>query len=150
MPGNNLPLYAKNAVNSAGGNASTALSATITAAANDFTGAGASNVLIMTADATAGATGTFLLGFLVKATGTNVASVARLFLNNGATNATVTNNTFVDEMPLPVTTAAAAGGTGPTIFWPYNKVVQPGFRMYVGLGTAVTGGWQFTPIYGDF
>lgn len=133
-----------------GGNGSAAVSATITAAANDFTGAGANNVLVMTADASAGATGTFLLGFMVKATGTNVPSVARLFLNNSSTNATATNNTFIDEMPLPTTTAAAAGGTGPTIFWPYNKVVQPGFRMYIGLGTAVTGGWQFTPIYGDF
>lgn len=55
-------------------------SPTITTAANDFTGLGANNVLCYTADATNGG---FIQRLRFKAIGTNTASVARIFINNG-------------------------------------------------------------------
>ena len=147
MPANNLPMYVKAVSNSSTGGNTKTFSAPITAAANDFTGAGANNVLVATMDST---NGSFLLGFMCKANGTNVATVARMFLNNGSTNATATNNTFMSELPLPATTAAAAGITSNDIWWPINRPFEPGTRIYIGLGTAVAAGWQFTPFYGQY
>jgi hypothetical protein len=147
MPANNLPMYVRRASNSSTGGNTKTFSDIITLAANDFTGAGANNVLVATIDAT---NGSFLVGFTVKATGTNVATVARMFLNNGSTNATAINNALISEMSLPATTASATTNTSADIFWPIGKPLEPGTRIYIGLATAVASGWQFVPVYGDF
>jgi hypothetical protein len=140
-------MYVRRGSNSSTGGNTKTFSATITAAANDFTGAGANNVLVATSDAT---NGSFLVGFMVKATGTNVATVARMFLNNGSTNATAANNAFISEMSLAATTASATTNTSSEIFWPIGRPLEAGTRIYVGLATAVAAGWQFVPVYGDF
>src|SRR5687767_13268714 len=132
MPGNNDPIFSKQGDLST--NSSTGMSQAITAAANDFTGVSANNRLVFTADATNGSP---LSRLRFKGGGTNVATVARIFLNNGADPTVATNNSFFGELPLPATTAAAAGATGPDIDYPMNIVLPPGWRVYVGLGTAV-------------
>jgi len=147
MAANNLPMYVKAVSNSSTGGSTKTFSAKITLAANDFDGTNANNVLVATMDSV---NGSFLLGFMCKANGTNVASVARMFLNNGSTNATATNNTFLSELPLPATTAAAAGITSNDIWWPINRPFEPGTKIYIGLGTAVAAGWQFIPFYGTY
>lgn len=148
MAANNLPMYTKNILNSAGGSAApTAFSATITLAANDFTGAGANNVLV----ATAGTNGSFLQKLIFKATGSNTAiTVARVFLNNGLTNATAANNTMIAEYMLPVTTASTSALTSPAQDLILNVPIQAGSRIYVGLTVAAAGGWQCTPVYGEY
>jgi hypothetical protein len=47
---------------------------------------------------TAGADGAFLQKLKIRPKGTNVATVLRVFLNNGATPTTATNNMLYDEM----------------------------------------------------
>ena len=126
------------------------MASVVTAAANDFTGAGANNALVFTADATNGG---LISRIRFKAAGTNVASVARIFINNGSANTTAANNTFFGEVALPVTTANAAGTTGPDLeyVFPYaGLALNPGFRIYWGLGTAVAAGWMATPVAGKY
>lgn len=127
-------------------NNATGMNQPITAAANDFTGAGANNSLVFTADVN----GSFLQRLRFKAAGTNVATVARIFVNNGSTPTTAANNTLIGDISLPATTASAVASTGPDIDYPLNIALPPNFRVYVGLGTAVAGGWFVTPIAGDF
>jgi hypothetical protein len=128
-------------------NSGTGMAQPITLAANDFTGAGANNVLVFTADSSNGG---FISRLRLKAAGSNVASVLRIFINNGATNATATNNLFFGEIALPITTALASGNSGPDLDYPLNLALNPGFRIYVGLGTAVAGGWVVTPVAGRY
>src|SRR5689334_7621192 len=59
---------------------------------------------LFTADATNGG---FIREVRVRAVGTNSnPSCLRLFINNGSTTATVSNNSLIDEINLPATTAS--------------------------------------------
>jgi hypothetical protein len=127
-------------------NGTTGMNALVTAAANDYTGAGANNSLVFTAHATAGS---YIQRLRFKAGGTNVATVARVFINNGSANTIATNNVFYGEVSLPATTAIATAATV-DIDYPLNFALKPGFRIYIGLGTAVAAGWVVTPMAGDY
>jgi hypothetical protein len=98
---------------------------------------------------TAGANGSFVSKIKIRPRGTNVASVARFFLNNGSTPATATNNMLFDEVGLPATTnSEVAAIVGNEL--PMNIALPAGWRIYVTLGTAVAGGYAFTTIGGDY
>ena len=142
-------MYTKNVLNSAGGSAApTVFSSPITLAANDYTGAGANNVLVATGNAT---TPSFLQKLIFKATGTNASiTIARVFLNNGLTNATAANNALIAEYMLPVSTASTTALTSPIQDLILNVPIQAGSRIYVGLTVAAAGGWQCTPVYGEY
>lgn len=126
-------------------NSSTTFPAVITAAANDVTGAGANNVLCFTASANGG----FVQRLRFKPIGTNVASMIRIFINNGATNATSTNNVMWDEIPLPATTISTTSQMTPIDF-PMGILLPPSFKIYAGLTIAVAGGWQVIPVAGEY
>ena len=102
--------------------------------------------LVFTADAVDGSR---LEKLRVRPKGTNVASVLRVFLNNGSTTATAANNMLYDELSLPATTntevASIAG-----LEVPMNMSLPPGWRVYVTLGTAVAGGYAVTGVGGDY
>lgn len=144
MAGNANPIYT--AQGEVANNGTTGMNQLITAAANDYTGAGASNTLIFTADAT---NGSYVERIRLKATGTNVASVMRFFINNGSANTTATNNTFHGETSLPATTIIATAATI-EIDYPLGFALPPSFRLYMGLGTAVTAGWVATVVGGNY
>lgn len=144
MAANTAPIYSiKGDVTS---DNATAMAPTFTTAAADYTGIGANNKLVFTADATNGG---FIQRLRFKAIGTNTASVARIFINNGATNGTATNNSFYGEQSLPGTTAI---NTAATIEMDYimNFALPAGFRIYVGLATTVAAGWVVTPVGGEY
>ena len=149
MPANTTPIWVLTPNLSATGSGSTTLSQPITLAANDFTGAGANNSLIFTA----GASSTLIDKIRFKAIGTNVQTVARMFLNNGLTNLTAANNLFIDEVQLPASTASANSITAPAIDYVFSGrglFVPPNFRIYVGLGTAVSACWVPFAIAADY
>ena len=126
--------------------AANTISPVIVNAANDVTGAGANNILIFTA----GVDGSFIQRIRFKPVGTNsAASMIRLFLNNGSANTTATNNSFLDEIPLPVSTIST---TVPLQIQelPLNILIPPNWRIYAGLTVAGTAGWQCIPIAGTF
>src|SRR4051812_17212374 len=77
---------------------------------------------ILTANTAKDGTGTVVTIFVADATnggrvervraralGTNVATVLRIFINNGSTNATAANNTLWAEATLPATTLSEVG-----------------------------------------
>lgn len=144
MPGNIDPIYTR--VGDVTKDGTTGMSALVTAAANDYTGAGANNVLVFTADAT---NGSFLQRIRMKAGGTNVATVARFFINNGSDPTVASNNAFFGEISLPAVTASATASTT-DVEYGMNLALPPGFRVYAGLGTAVAAGWSFIGIGGKY
>lgn len=144
MPANNDPIYSREG--EVANNSTTGMNQLVTAAANDYTGIGANNSLIFTADAT---NGSFVQRIRFKAGGTNVASVARIFINNGSTVGTATNNVFYGEISLPATTATATAATV-DLDYPMNYALPAGFRIYFGLGTAVSAGWAATVVAGNY
>lgn len=126
-------------------NDGTGMNQAITLAANDYTGAGANNSLVFTA----GANGAYVKGLWLKPAGTNVASALRAFVNNGSANTTAANNSFLDDISLPATTASAVLGTV-LLYMPIERAIPAGFRIYVGLATAVAAGWVVTPEAGQY
>lgn len=81
--------------------------------------------------------------------GTNVTTVIRLFLNNGSTNATGTNNALLKEFTLPATTASNAAALV-DLEWDADLVLPAGYKINAAMGTAVSAGWQITAIGGDY
>lgn len=144
MPANVNPIYTKTPdVASDGG---TTNSTTLTSAANDFTGVSANYAL----NHTAGANGSYVKKLRFKARGSNVATVARIFLNNGSTPGTGSNNRFFGEIALPATSASANNLTGADIDYPMEIAIPNGWRVYVGIATAVAGGWDVTAVAGQY
>jgi hypothetical protein len=125
--------------------------ATISAAntAKDGTG---TVVTIFTADATNGGR---VDRMRMRALGTNVATVIRVFINNGATNATAANNTLFAEATLPATTLSEVASLAVVDFPNTNDtgfplVLPPGYKLNVTLGTAVSAGYAVTAIGGKY
>lgn len=143
MATNTDPVYS--IAGSVTNNNTTGMNQLITAASTDYTGIDTDNSLVFTA----GANGSFVQRLRFKAGGTNIATVARIFINNGTAVGTATNNTFYGEQPLPATTAIATTSTV-DIDYPLNFAIPAGFRLYVGLATAVAAGWVVTPIAGNY
>jgi hypothetical protein len=113
---------------------------------------GTTATLLFTSDATNGGR---IERIQAKALGSNVASVLRIFINNGSTPATAANNTLIAEVSLPATTAIATAAINPITFPHTNDIVfplvlPPGYRLYATLGTTVAAGWQVTAVGGKY
>jgi len=144
MAANTAPIFSLSGDVSS--NSTTAMAPTLTTAAADYTGISVNNKLVFTA----GANGGFVQRLRFKAIGTNsAASVARIYLNNGSTNTTATNNSFYGELALPTTTAIATTSTI-DLDYTMNFALPAGFTIYVGLGTTATAGWVVTAIAGEY
>ena len=94
---NNAPIYSR--VGEVEG------SAVLTLAAADYTGQGANNITVFIADPTNGG---FVQRLRFKALGTNVASVARIFINNGKLRPATTLSAVSGT---PTGTPSTTGGT---------------------------------------
>lgn len=145
MAANNDPIFSR--IGDVTFNGTTGMGQAILSGANDFTGAGVNNVLVFTADA---ANGGFIQRLRFKAAGSNAATVARIFINNGAVNTTATNNSFYGEVGLPTTTTLSAQPSSPDIDYFMNLALPAGFKLYVGLGLSVSAGWFAVPVAGKY
>ena len=143
MASNNDPIFTKQGDLSTDG--TTGMSQAITLAAADYTGIGANNRLVFTA----GADGGYVSRLRLKPSGTNVAAVMRVYLNNGSTNATATNNAFFGEISLPATTVSTTAAL-PDVDYALSFALPPNWRIYVGLGAAVAAGWTVTAVAGKY
>lgn len=144
MPGNSEPIYTR--VGDLSRDGSTGMASTLTTATGDYTGASANHQLVFTADPTNGG---YVQRLRFTATGTNTASVARIYINNGSANTTASNNSFFGQVSLPATTAINTAATV-EIDYPMNLALNPGFRIYVGLGTTVAAGWVCVAVGGKY
>lgn len=113
-------------------------------------------VTIFTADATNGGR---VERVRWRSLGTNVATAARLFVNNGGVTSTATNNTLYAEITLAATTLsevaaltlqeipnanAIPDGTG------FPLVLPPGYRLTTAIGTTVAAGYHVTAVGGAY
>jgi hypothetical protein len=99
---------------------------------------------------TAGAVEGSRLDFIkVRALGTNVATVIRIWINNGAATTTATNNTLFMERTLSATTVSQTSELADVII-PMNISLAAGYRVYATFGTAVAAGFHLTAIGGDY
>ena len=85
----------------------------------------------------------------VRALGTNVATVIRIFINNGAATTTATNNALYIERTLSITTVSETSEQ-PDIIVPMGISIPAGYRIYATFGTAVAAGFHLTAIGGDY
>lgn len=119
--------------------------AAITAANTAMDGTGTVTT-VFTADAT---DGSYVKRIVFKSLGTCVATVARIFVNNGSTNTTAANNALIMEVPLTATTASnSASNPGAEIF--LDLQLPAGYKLNVTLGTAVSAGHMVTVFGGDY
>ena len=82
---------------------------------------------------------------IARPLGTNVATVLRVFENNGASNATRANNTLIAEMTLPATSLSEVAAQ-PAYELPLNLPLNPGHKINCVIGTAVAAGFALTAI----
>jgi hypothetical protein len=94
---------------------------------------------------TAGANGSYLQRLIARPAGTNIASVLRVFLNNGSTNATAANNVLITEATLPASTGALV-----PVELPLNFAIPAAYVLNVTLGTTVATGYYITVLAGNY
>jgi hypothetical protein len=134
---NTSPIFVKNAKNwflTPGTAANTALDGTGTVAT------------LMTADAT---NGSYVNKIRVTHLGTNVATVLRIFINNGSANSTAANNALIKEIALP---SNSLSQTAVSVAYeiPLNLPLAAGYKLNMTLGTAVAAGHMVEAEGGDF
>ena len=103
-------------------------------------------VTVFTADAV---DGSYVSSIVVRALGPHVASVLRVFINKGSTNATAANNSLLTELSLPASTLTEVAATAHYEI-PIARALPAGYKLNVTLGTAVAAGYQVTTFGGDF
>jgi hypothetical protein len=136
MPGNNDPIFSRVGdvqwINS------------ITAAHNTINLTAGTSYLVFTADATNGGF-VAAIRFRAEPAASTVATVVRVWINNGSTLATAANSVLFGEATFTATTASAVAATN-EISIPINLALPPGYRIYITVGTAPGGSGAFSAI----
>jgi hypothetical protein len=101
---------------------------------------------VFTADVTNGG---YVQKIRFRAAGTNVATVARVFINNGSDPTVAANNVLFEELTLPATTLSeVAALTNQEIILGF--ALPAGYKINVTIGTAVSAGYYVTVIGGKY
>jgi len=98
---------------------------------------------------TAGANGARVDYVRFMPLGTNVATVARVFLNNGSATTTATNNSMVAQVTLPATTNSETAALTP-VDMTLDISIPPGYKLTCTIGTAVASGHAVQAVGGDY
>lgn len=101
---------------------------------------------IFTSNATNGSRLDFLK---IRALGTNVATVVRVWINNGSVTTTAANNTLFIERAL-VASSLSESAELPDNIIPLSISLPSGYKIYVTFGTAVAAGFHVTAVAGDY
>lgn len=102
--------------------------------------------IVFTADATNGG---FVDKIIFQPKGTNVATAARIFVNNGSATTTAANNAYVKDVTLPATTNSEVAAIG-NIETALGLILPPGYRIFVTLGTTVAAGFMVAAVGGKY
>ena len=135
---NTSPIY------TASGDTQWTVSATTANTTKDLTGAGTAYTAF-----TASSTGGYVQRIRFMPLGTNIATVARIWINNGGTTTTAANNTLWDNISLAATQNSEASGQ-PVFELPLNIALPPNYRIIVTLGSGVAAGYTITVIGGKY
>ena len=148
MAGNTQPIFSKIGAMTMGIGATNALGVA-SYRTSSYTGTSATlEPVVFTAEAS---NGSFVQRLRFKSKGTNIASVARIWINNGTDETVATNNTFYGEVSLPATTAATASATV-DLDYPMNFALPAGYKIKVGVsaGADLASGWTCMAIAGNY
>jgi hypothetical protein len=117
---------------------------------------------LTTANTAKDGTGTVLTAFTADATdgswvrevrfqpaGTNIASMARIFINNGSTNATAANNIYYGQITLPATTNSETAALFAPIF-PLGFWLPAGYKINLTIGTTVASGYYCSVVAASY
>jgi hypothetical protein len=104
---------------------------------------------VFTGNAAGNNAGNFVQKLVARPLGTNVATVLRLFINNGSVNSTAANNSLIAELTLPATTVSEIAAQ-PDYVLPLNFAVPAGFKLNATIGTTVFAGFAVTIIGGEY
>ena len=98
---------------------------------------------------TAGTNGSYINRVRITHLGTNVATVVRLFVNNGSTNTTASNNALVYEVAIPANTLSqTAASTAYDI--PLDLRLAASYKINATIGTACAAGLMVAIELGDY
>ena len=98
---------------------------------------------------TGGTNGSYVQKIRFRHVGTNVATVVRVWLNNGGATTTALNNSLFDEITIAANTVSqTAASTNYEL--PLNFALPPSYRIYVTTGTVLAAGLDVTVIGGDY
>lgn len=139
MPANTTPIFTRL------GDIQWAITVTTANTTTDLTTG--TTYLAFNADATNGG---YIQKIRFRTLGTNVATVARVWINNGGpTGAAATNNVLFDEISLAATTVSQVAAT--SIYeLPMNIALPAGYKIYITLGTTVAAGYDVTVVGGKY
>ena len=104
---------------------------------------------VFTGNAAGNNAGNFVQKLVARPLGTNVATVLRLFINNGSVNTTAANNSLIAELTLPATTLSEIAAQLDYVL-PLNFAVPAGFKLNATIGTTVAAGFAVTIIGGEY
>lgn len=121
--------------------------AAITAANTTKDGSAGTVTFIFTADATNGG---FVEYLIFQPVGTNVKTMARIFINNGSVNTVAANNAMIGDKALPATTLDEDDDLMPRQTYTLGFGLPPGYRIFVTLGTAVAAGYMVACVGGKY
>ena len=110
--------------------------------AKDGTGAQV-NVLV------AGVNGTRVDSLKVRSLGTNVATVVRVFINNGGDSTIATNNTLYKECTIAATTVSEISELIDNVI-DMSISIPAGYKINCTIGTSVAAGVQVTCVGGNY
>lgn len=110
-------------------------------------GTGTVQVNYSTATVAAGGNGDRIDKLIFKPVGTNVATLARIFLNNGTDKTLAVNNQFIKDVTLPAISNSEVVAQV-QVEVPVDIVIPAGYTINWCLATAVAAGWQMTTIGG--
>jgi hypothetical protein len=120
--------------------------ATALATANTAKDGTGTVLTVFTAHATDGSRVDYLKS---RAIGSNIATVMRVFINNGSTNATPANNVLFMERTIPATTLSEVAELA-DIMIPMDISLPAGYKINVTIGTTVAAGLMVAAIAGHY
>lgn len=98
---------------------------------------------------TAGANGARVDYLKSRAIGSNVATVLRVFINNGSTNATAGNNVLFMERTIAATTLSEVAELA-DVYIPLDISLPAGYVINCAIGTTVAAGLMVSAVGGDY
>ena len=99
--------------------------------------------------ATAGVNGAKVNRIKARALGTNVATVLRIFINNGLDTTTAANNTLYKEATIAATTLSEVAALADNDI-PMDLTLPGGYRITATIGTTIAAGLALSCEYGDY
>lgn len=100
----------------------------------------------------AGGNGSYVQKIRFKSLATSTATVARIWINNGGSEVTTTNNFLYDEITIPATVGGSATAGSATYEVALNLTLKPAYKLFFTFGGSIgnTVGFDVLTFGGDY